>query len=95
MNLSKVVALLKETIWKIIITTMFEVYKPRMFSGFILRPKDVCPSMDIISIILADGIKDLHFYFILFAFSPKDADLRTLRIRTVEWVIFDASLASL
>lgn len=62
MNQSKVVAPLKEPIWKSIVTTMFEVYKPIMFYGFILRPEDVCPSMDIIPITIADGIKDLFFF---------------------------------
>jgi len=42
---------------------MFEVYQPRMFISFILFPEDMCSSLDIIPIIVADGIKGLRFIF--------------------------------
>jgi len=93
MDLSKVVPPLKEPIYKGIINSMFEVYQPRVFVGFILFPEDMCPSLDIIPIIVVDGIKGMRIFFlVLFGFCPKDAGVRTLRIWTVECVMFDASL---
>ncbi len=66
---------------------MFEVYQPRVFADFISIPKDMCPSLHIIPIIVDDEIKGLRIFFGFVWILPKRCGCNNF-----ECVMFDASL---